>query len=375
MARGKLRLTRDNDGWYEGEPSTRKQIVAEIQRIRRRTRVHPFRVLLLAAAITSLISWKLLTRPHAFESEVVLLLTEGSLSAKHPAVPVEELHGWVYDVLLPNDRLAQLIDDHHMYRIRRAFSREDAIAELRENIEIEIWKNTFVNYDEDEGTEAEHSARIGLTYTDTDRDRAAQISHELAEIIISEGFDLRRELNRQLSKSAAAVRKSLTGRMRALTLERAQKDQAVKLALHDGKPALARALDLAIVSLDAELKNIQKELLDVAGGRDLYAEQIANNGLDMSLTIAEERPPDHPETHLFTMLVVVAIVAFGSLFGSALLLGAFDSRVHETDDIERLGLPVLGHLPPFPGDRVGALCVRGASRSHGPMFRRWLPLK
>ena len=375
MARGKLRLTRDNDAWYEGEPSTREQLVTEVQRVHRRVRVHPFRWLLLAIAITSLISWKLITREHPVEAQVVLLLTEGSLADKHNGVPVDSLKDFVSTDLLPNDRLAKLIEDHHLFRIRSSFSSEDAIKELRENIELEIWKNTFINYEEEEGTEAEHSARIGITYTDTDPDRAMVIARELGQIVISEAYELRRKQNRALARSMAIVRDGLDARMKALAIERAHKDQQRQIAEHDHKPALAQALDLAVVSLDKEMAGVQKELYDIAWSRDIIADRIADKGLDMSLTVVEERPPDRPETQVFTLFVIITIVAFGALLGSALVVGAFDSRVHDTDDIERLGLPVLGHLPGFPGDRVGALCVRGASRSHGPMFRRWLSFK
>jgi hypothetical protein len=45
--------------------------------------------------------------------------------------------------------------------------------------------------------------------------------------------------------------------------------------------------------------------------------------------------------------------------------------VHDVDDVERLGLPVLGHVPGFPGDRVGSLEARSVQRTRIPLFRRW----
>jgi hypothetical protein len=47
-------------------------------------------------------------------------------------------------------------------------------------------------------------------------------------------------------------------------------------------------------------------------------------------------------------------------------VGAFDTRVHDREDVERIGLPVLGHLPPFPGDHVGSLRARGVRRPRVP---------
>ena len=71
------------------------------------------------------------------------------------------------------------------------------------------------------------------------------------------------------------------------------------------------------------------------------------------------------------LVMILLVVGTGALVGSALFLGAFDSRVHDTDDVARLGLPVLGHVPGFPGDQVGSLRSRGARRNHVPWFLRW----
>jgi capsular polysaccharide biosynthesis protein len=60
--------------------------------------------------------------------------------------------------------------------------------------------------------------------------------------------------------------------------------------------------------------------------------------------------------------MIIVVIGAGALFGSATFLGAFDSRIHDTDDVVRLGLPVLGHVPGFTGDSVGSLRTRGAHR-------------
>jgi hypothetical protein len=53
------------------------------------------------------------------------------------------------------------------------------------------------------------------------------------------------------------------------------------------------------------------------------------------------------------------------------VLGAFDSRVHDSDDVARLKLPVLGHVPGFAGDNVGSMRTRSAAPTRVPSFRRW----
>ncbi|MBW2536689.1 MAG: hypothetical protein JRI55_34710 [Deltaproteobacteria bacterium] len=36
-------------------------------------------------------------------------------------------------------------------------------------------------------------------------------------------------------------------------------------------------------------------------------------------------------------------------------VGAFDSRIHDLDDVRHLRLKPLGHVPPFAGDDFGSV--------------------
>src|SRR5205814_558689 len=158
-----------------------------------------------------------------------------------------------------DQKLAQLIERHDLYHLRHQLGMEYAIQELRGQIDIQIWKNSFMYYDED-AEYAKKSARIGITVTDTDGDRAYAIARDLAAI-----------------------------------------------------------------------------------------------------AIVEEHRPERPEGRGFLIAMIAVVVGIGSLLGAALVVGAFDPRVHDTDDVARLGLPVLGHVPGFAGDHIGALRSRGAS--------------
>ena len=54
-------MSANGDQWYESEQPTRRGMVAELQRIRRRTQIRPIPVLLLAAAVTGVIAHKIAT--------------------------------------------------------------------------------------------------------------------------------------------------------------------------------------------------------------------------------------------------------------------------------------------------------------------------
>lgn len=357
-----------SDEWYESEPSTRDAMVEEVQRIRRRTRAHPIRVLAVAAIVTFALMYKIATRAQHYEAEIVLALTEGTLSAKHNGLPVDELRQFVDGVLIPDSKLAEVINRHNLFPIRKKAGMEYAIEQLREQIDVQIWKNTFAYYDED-AARAEHSARIGLSVSDSDPDRAFELAHDLAQIVITSAQEHRQEVNTRLAAEIAISREGLTKRLDDLALAAAQKQAALANAHKRRAEDLAHALALELGEIDHEQKQAEKELSDIAVSRDSLADRIAAAGLDTSIAIVEETRPERPEHRNFELALLGVVLGVGVLLGSALVLGAFDSKIHDSDDVSRLGLPVLGHVPGFPGDQVGTLAARGARRVKSRQWR------
>src|SRR6266496_1797409 len=98
-----------DDEWYESEEWTRKGMVRELQRMRRRMRVRPLPVLALAALITGALTFKLATRKPSFDAEIVLALREGTLGTQqHTGIPLGELEEFVSSVLLSDQKLEDL---------------------------------------------------------------------------------------------------------------------------------------------------------------------------------------------------------------------------------------------------------------------------
>jgi hypothetical protein len=163
----------------------------------------------------------------------------------------------------------------------------------------------------------------------------------------------------------------LRERFDAMSRETAEKETARDKAHRAGNEQLAQALDLELAVLWHEEKKAAHTLAEIASSRDSLADRISEAGLDMSVTVVEEHRPERPDNRDFVLAMIAVVIGIGSLLGSALFLGAFDSRVHDLDDVERLSIPVLGHLPGFPGDHVGSLQSRGALRARVPSFLRW----
>jgi hypothetical protein len=356
-----------DDAWYESEESTRLGMIVELQRIRRRTHARPLRVIALAALLTGAIAYKIATRKPLVEAEVVLLLTEGSLSTRTNGIPVETLKDYVSTVLLPNDALAALVERRDLDRLGRM---DEAIASLRDSLDIHIWKNTFVYYDTDVD-QVEHSARIGLTVTSYDPDSAYQLVHDIAQIIIATAAEQRRAMTAQLAAEIAAMRADIERTLAELTRARSEKLIAMIDARRANKLGVAEALQLELVEIDSEEKLAETRLKEIAASTDSVADRIADAGLDMQVQIVEDNRPVQSESHAFLVVLIIAVIAVGSVIGAAFVVGTFDGRVYDTDDVSRLGLEVLGHVPGFPGDGIGSLHARGVRRARVPWLSRW----
>jgi hypothetical protein len=358
----------NDDEWYESEPWTRRQMVAEVQRIRRRVAVRPLPVILLAALVTSAIMYKLATKKRIVEAEVVLMLKEPEgTDQRETGLPVNELRAYVVNRLMPKAKLAEIIDRHDLFHLRHKLGIDYAIEELQSQMEVTIWKNEFL-YAEDAGG---RSARIGIAVGDTDPDRALVVARDLAQVVIDTATEKRQEAADALSKVIAHQRDELQRRSTALAQQISEKQSKLEAATERHQDTIARSLDIEITALVKEAKQVDQDLATVAGSPDAMADRIQANGLDITLSIVDEHRPEPPASHTFELILVGVVVGLFALLGSALLIGAFDSRVHDTDDVERLGLPVLGHVPGFPGDRCGSLAARGAMRGRVPSILRW----
>jgi hypothetical protein len=362
-----MRYGRSVSDWCDEEEPVSIGLIAELQRIRRRTVTRPWRVLLVALALTGAISYRIVTHKSAVEAEMVLALSQGSMAGKSTGLPVEELREYVTGVLMPDAKLAALIERRNMFHLRTKLGMEYAIEELRSAFEVEIWKNTFMTDDSD----ASHSARIGITVADVDPDKAYGLARDLAAIVIETATEQRADQTKKLAENINAMRERLEKRLADTEADITREEHEAEDARAAGHRQRAQALDLELAQLRQEQKTSNQTLGQIANSRDAAADQIAAAGLDVTVEIVDEHKPRESDHRSFVLTMAIAVIAFCAALGCALVLGAFDSRVHDTDDVERLGLTVLGHLPGFPGDQVGSLEARGVSRRRVPSFSRW----
>jgi hypothetical protein len=120
--------------------------------------------------------------------------------------------------------------------------------------------------------------------------------------------------------------------------------------------------------LRVEIRQLQRGILRDREAVDAVATLETTTGLGAAVesqqlglhfAVADERHPRKEDRSLLS-LVAIAVIGFLILVPTtAIFIGAFDSRVHEVEDVSRLGLPVIGHVPAFLGDDVGSMAKRG----------------
>jgi hypothetical protein len=358
------------DGWFESEEPTRLGLVFELRRMVLRFRVRPLPVLLLAALVTGGLAYKIVNKPKLYEADVVLALTEGAEFPGKSGIPFDQLRAYVTSVLMPEARLLKLIEDRNLYRLRHRLGPQWAVGELWGQVEVEIWKNSFVYYDQ-EDYRARKSARIGLTVADSDPDRALVLVRDLASIIIQTHEEERQKVATALSAKVAMMREALSKKLSELGTVLSVTQAALAEATRAGDARLAAALYTELNSIARAEKDAEDQLSVILKSPEAVADQLTAAGLGIRIDLVEERRPERSEQSWLALAITLFIIGTGALVGATLFLGAFDPRVHDTDDVARLNLPVLGHVPGFPGDRVGSLRERGARRARVPWYLRW----
>src|SRR5215468_10068946 len=355
------------DQWYESEQPTRRGLVAELQRIRRRTRVRPIPVLVVAALITAGITRNQATKPVMVEAEVVIALTEGAMASRSTGMPVDQLRGYVTQVLMPDKRLLQVIEKYNLFPLRKKAGDEYALENFHDMFAVQIWKNSFAYYD-DEDANAARSARIGISVRDTDPDRALDVAHDLAAVVIETAAAVRQKRADTVTSQVAMLRSAVDDELDKLAIAIASKQAAIAQARSRGNTDVAGILRIDLAALQQNQRRREAQLHRIASSSDALAADIVAAGLDMSLSVVDEIRPERPTHSGLVLVMIAAVIGTFSLVGAALVLGAFDTRVHDADDVIRLGLPVLGHVPGFAGDNVGSMRTRSAAPTRVPSF-------
>lgn len=352
--------------WFESELATH-DMTRELQRLKRRARARPVRTVGLALLVSlAVVAYKAHKSRH-YKAKIILRVAEGVDVDQRAPLPKSKLENYIETVPFNNAGLLKIIDKYGLYPLRRLRGDELAIEKFRDNIDVDVFANYFNG--DNWITTGPRTARIAVTFRALDRQLAINVVRALAARIVQSEDARRRQASEFVTSVAEAALKSARGqqqaRQSAMDARTAALAQATRT--HDEK-AKAR-LEVQIDTLRGQIVAGQKVVATAQRRFDtLKLRESADRAhLGLTFNIADERLPARAPDSIWyplTMLGGVCFLLFLPI--AAVAVGAFDRRVHETEDVARLGLTVFGRIPAFPGDDIGALDRRGARRDRVP---------
>jgi hypothetical protein len=260
---------------------------------------------------------------------VVLLVHDTALRPLGDDLGLGALHTFVNDLAFTSEHLLQVMKRH-----MKAFPDAEkdplsALGELREQMKVSIVQSDFIGDRLPE--DPPQSAWITIHLNGAEPELTWTIAHELADLLITSTLAAQRSLlERELAGATAAV----------THIEATIADLSKGADPTANDPPLAR--ERARWAKAKEAEAAARLTLRVADEHRALFFEIVDPG---------RVPP------LVTMTAVLVTTFFSTVMGAmvtlALLAGAFDPRVLDTEDLTSLGLPHLGDLPPLGAARHG----------------------
>jgi hypothetical protein len=350
------------DDWYERELAFSEVLIIELQRLKRRARSRWPLVVMIGILLTAAVVWKVARKPERHRARIILAVTEGELATGRDASPLHELQAYISTVLLSDEKLLKIVEKYDLFPLRKTQGNVFALTELRDLFEIHVWRNYFqYGYAYDE----RRTARVAVVVTAPNAEFAYELAQELTTAIVASEGARRAEAALELGRQAADVAAAARARVTAANVKLTEATRELTRAEQSGTPIEATMVRLRIADLSAEARDVEERFfaIEQSMSNEALQTQVTEAGLALTIEVVDERRPPPPDGDRMTPIIIVGVVAFLVFLPlTGIVIGAFDTRIHDVVDVMRLSLPVLGHVPGFPGDRVGALADRGVDR-------------
>lgn len=360
-----MSVTRVRRDWA-GDEDEVPGVWRELKRLGRRARRRWLRTLAYALVCGALVVGAAARKPRSYASRIAFRVTESGIEAATQPRTNGKLRDYVATVVFSNSRLTKIIKDNGLYESLMATDPGRAIEGMREDLEVEVWRNYFaLPQSIDDPT---RSARLAITFHGKDAHKVFDVVTQLGRLIAES------EQNQRLERSEAALRFADQEILSAQELvdQRRQELIAVQLRREQVRtPEAGLQLVLQERDLEKALPRATK-LLEQAEARREQAYmrvQLEKRALGVKWELIDAGRVEAPGMSKRMFLAWLGTLAF--LFALPLCavgVGAFDPHVYDLDDVRRLGLPTVGAVRHFDGDNAGALVARlrdeGRARIH-----------
>jgi len=323
--------------WMAREPGLREAF-AELGRLGRRALGLPGRILigtlLLALAVVGFV----VVKGHRFAPRYLLRAVESDRVASDAPHGKRALRDHVLHNTFSNGRLLEIIQRHRLYPALAKRDPNAAVTSFREDIEVEVYKNYFV--EERDPDEPPRSARIAVRFRSEDRALALAVTRELGALIVEQ-----EALARRAQASAAVQQASgALDRMRDEYQSRQQRMTEKLLALEPKKNpgALLDLIDLRdqLDAIDGRLGALEtsQASLEVGAAFEQQSKGLRFEVIEQGSIPSSEGVNAEDAVGLGVLTFVFGLPLVG------LAIAAFDTKLRNTEDLSRLRLQALGTL-------------------------------
>jgi hypothetical protein len=248
-----------------------------------------------------------------------------------------ELRSFVTQVAFTNEVLGHVYQTY-LADFAPASTVSRGIERLREDIEVKTARNRIMVESEAQTT-GPRSANVLLRFDSPREDRAIAVLKALAKPIMESSARRRKlEAEQEMARVSMLLEdaKKMVEQARTQALARAGLPMAGAGSI---SPVRMVELDSALKEAHLRVARFQQDM-DAATMRARL--EARRSGIDFEIVDESVQRP----LPLLPVLLAVAVLSFLFTWPIAtVVVGAFASTVDTLEDIRRLGVPVLGHLP------------------------------
>ncbi len=324
--------------WKATEPGIR-DFVIECLRLARRSCRRPAVLVAATLLLGGLVWGGRLRRAKLYPARVVVTIVEGTLNVRQRELTRQQLRNQVLSVVFSQPHLLDMMKRFNLFPGQRDRNFALALETMRDRLGLEVFSD-YALAERRPGTR--RFARMAITYEDESPATALAVARQLGQLVFDAEDSRQDELFKGALLAADAAVKTVRSDMERLRRE---------LALREWERAQGGPVS---VSNELALTDLRGRLVASRG----RAEAAEHRRGDLTVRLAAQKAKAAsqyvttdpgfvrtPESRL-ALLTRTGVLAFGgALVLSLLLVGTFDGRLYDGDDVRRFGLEFLGHIP------------------------------
>lgn len=338
--------------WYDDEEPGGQVARRELLRLIKHGHSKKITILLITIVISSFFIFRSLTKLPSYSSSITFRVIEQkrAIDTGERLMSKGAIIEYILDGILNHQTSLKLVQKHNIYKPEMKIDERLATSELVNDLDIRVFQNFFLETDSDNA----RSAHVKILYAAKDPTTSFAVVQDVARLIRNDALKTRKQetalFRSQTERALQESRRSLNEIETQMANIRVAQNTA-----HGQESALLRfkmrKLRGAQISIEnqtqqVELSKAQNEL------RASMEEQYA--GLTFYL-VDYTRPRSDDKAGVLSKILTGILIFFFVLPFVGIIIGTFDPRVVNVNDVYRLGLEIVAHVPPFPGYECGTL--------------------